>query len=136
MKATTICYSAHLRSMWPAHLAEHWASLYPELFDSDDIRITRLQPQNHFCREGGYGVEGVLQPCIGLDIRKRSELGELDLGFAVLESDVICLQPRICEQDPVWIMLCLTGIDTVYHLPSVAVAMPPDKFRTAIMQTS
>lgn len=48
MRETVIYYSSHLRGLWPSPLAAQWASLYPQLFDDDDLRITRLQPRNHF----------------------------------------------------------------------------------------
>ena len=48
MKETVIYFSPDLRSLWPSPLAAQWASQYPHLFDQDDLRITRLQPKNHF----------------------------------------------------------------------------------------
>ena len=46
---TTIYFSQQLRFRWPNPLAKEWATQYPLLFDEDDLRITRLQPLNHFC---------------------------------------------------------------------------------------
>jgi hypothetical protein len=48
MKETVIYFSPEQRALWPSPLAAQWASQYPQLFDRDDLRITRLQPKNHF----------------------------------------------------------------------------------------
>ena len=48
MKETVIYFSPGLRELWPSPLAAQWASHYPQLFDHDDLRITRRQPKNHF----------------------------------------------------------------------------------------
>src|SRR6266516_3384946 len=48
MKKTVIYFTRELRSLWPSPLAAQWASHYPRVFDDDDLRITRLQPKNHF----------------------------------------------------------------------------------------
>lgn len=46
---TTIYFSRALRDRWPVPLAEEWRASYPGLFDDDDLRLVRKQPQNHFC---------------------------------------------------------------------------------------
>jgi len=48
MKETVFYCSPQVRRLWPSPLAAQWASLYPQLFDRDDVRITQLQPKNHF----------------------------------------------------------------------------------------
>jgi hypothetical protein len=37
-----------VRALWPSPLAEQWAALYPDLFDAEDVHLTRSQPKNHF----------------------------------------------------------------------------------------
>lgn len=48
MRETVIFCSRQVRQLWPLPLACQWASLYPQLFDDDDVRITPRQPKNHF----------------------------------------------------------------------------------------
>ena len=45
--STIYCPSA-LRARWPKGLAPIWRAMYPDVFDDDDLRITRKQPRNHF----------------------------------------------------------------------------------------
>src|SRR6266545_4409977 len=47
MARTVIYHSPSLRDRWPK-LAKHWRRKYPQLFDVDDVRLTRTQPKNHF----------------------------------------------------------------------------------------
>src|SRR2546427_13254290 len=42
-------YPADLRDRWPRPLADEWLLAYPQLFDSDDLRLTIKQPRSHFC---------------------------------------------------------------------------------------
>jgi len=37
-----------LRATWPDPLATDWLARYPQLFDADDYRCTRKQPELHF----------------------------------------------------------------------------------------
>lgn len=37
-----------LRERWPDPLAEEWLEQYPQLFDAEDLRMTRTQPTLHF----------------------------------------------------------------------------------------
>ena len=37
-----------LRDRWPVSLARLWRNDYPNLFDDDDVRLSRLQTRNHF----------------------------------------------------------------------------------------
>jgi len=41
---STIYCSPQLRALWPEPPASQWATFYPDLFDDDDLRITRRQP--------------------------------------------------------------------------------------------
>ena len=45
---TTIYCTEQIRRLWPRPLAQRWAQEYPQLFDSDDIRLAVRQPRNHF----------------------------------------------------------------------------------------
>ena len=60
-----------------------------------------------------------LSPTIGLDPRPRLALGTIGFSFMVVGPDVVCLKTRVTEEDPSWTMLRSTGIDRVYHLPSL-----------------
>lgn len=60
-----------------------------------------------------------LQPCIGLDYRPRSALDSIGLHFLIHGSELYTLKKQISEVDPVWTALRSTGIDVIYHLPSV-----------------
>ena len=72
-----------------------------------------------------------MQPCIGLDHRPRTALGRLGFGFLVHGRDVYCLKTKVSEQDPVWTALRSTGIDQVYHLPSVPTEITPEQLAIA-----
>ena len=45
---TTIFCTAQIRERWPEPLADQWLALYPDLFDEDDLRQTKTQPNYHF----------------------------------------------------------------------------------------
>lgn len=45
---STVFYTPQLRELWPTPLAQRWAKVYPQVFDEDDLRITRHQPKYHF----------------------------------------------------------------------------------------
>lgn len=45
---TTIHFTKAIRDLWPDPLALHWLQQYPDLFDADDLRLTKTQPKNHF----------------------------------------------------------------------------------------
>ena len=45
----TLYCTPHVRSLWPHPLASRWREEYPNIFDDDDVRLTRLQQRNHFC---------------------------------------------------------------------------------------
>ena len=44
----TIWFDQTLRDQWPTPVADQWSRQYPRLFDADDLRITREQPDKHF----------------------------------------------------------------------------------------
>ncbi len=44
----TLHYTRDLRAAWPHPLVELWHRSYPQLFDDDDVRLTRRQPNYHF----------------------------------------------------------------------------------------
>jgi hypothetical protein len=45
----TIYCTAQVRELWPQPLARRWLEEYPNIFDADDLRLTRFQPKSHFC---------------------------------------------------------------------------------------
>jgi hypothetical protein len=77
--------SPELRALWPSPLAAQWAEQYPQLFDVDDIRITRHQPRNHFAewlaaiylfhRDGALSL--VEKYLFGSHLRKQALVREL-----------------------------------------------------------
>ena len=48
MRETTIHCSSAVKDLWPSPLAKRWAAEYPQLFDDDDVRLTRFQAKYHF----------------------------------------------------------------------------------------
>lgn len=67
---------------------------------------------------------------IGLDCRKRLQLGALGFGFMVVGSQVICLKIRIdSTRDPSWTALRDAGIEEVVHLPSVPAAIGKEELK-------
>jgi hypothetical protein len=72
-----------------------------------------------------------LQPTIGLDVRRRMQLGSLAFGFMLVGPQVICLKTVVAEQDPAWTILRGTGIEAVYHLPSIPIAIQPEDLRVS-----
>lgn len=82
-------------------------------------------------KESERHVSLTQMPTIGLDVRRRSELGRLGLGFAVFGSRIICLKTQISERDPAWTALRLSGVEQVIHLPSVTAAITEDQFAEA-----
>ncbi len=113
MRETTIYCSSEVRRLWPAPLASQWAKLYPRLFDSDDVRITRKQPKNHFAewfaaihlfhRDGMlalvekyvYGTHPRQQDILArlLTERQRQVLDEIRLGLGVQPPDLLLYSP-------------------------------------------
>lgn len=71
-----------------------------------------------------FQVTGLaLQSCFGLDVREYSQLGYIDFNFLVLDGEVVCIRPEPQANEPAWTILRSQGIDTVYHLPSLQVAL-------------
>ncbi len=70
-----------------------------------------------------------LSPCIGLDLRRRMQLGSLGFGFMLFGSHVVCLKTTLSEQDPVWTALRSTGIAEVFHIPSVPTTINEDQLQ-------
>lgn len=72
-----------------------------------------------------------LQPTIGLDYRPRLALGRLGLGFLVQAQDVFALKTVVNELDPAWAALRSTGIEKVYHLPSIPIEIGEEQMPIA-----
>jgi hypothetical protein len=72
-----------------------------------------------------------LQQPIGLDLRPRSALESLGLGFLVHGTLIYCLKKQVSEHDPVWTALRSTGIEDVVHLPSVPAEIASDELSMA-----
>ncbi len=72
-----------------------------------------------------------LSPCIGLDVRRRMQLGSLGFGFMLVGPHVVCLKTALSERDPVWTALRSTGIAEVFHIPSVPTTINEDQLQIA-----
>lgn len=70
-------------------------------------------------------------PIIGMDIRKRLQLGSIILGFLVHGPHLFCLRTRLDETDLAWEILSGSGVTEFYHLPSTPFAIDPDKLKIA-----
>lgn len=66
---------------------------------------------------------------IGLDPRPRLALGTIGFAFMLVGPHVVCLKPRVTAEDPSWTMLRSTGIDRVYHMPSLPYAVSEEDLR-------
>lgn len=74
-------------------------------------------------RESSRERKLTLPAYIGIDLRPRSLLGTVELGFLVVDGQIVALKTRITPQDPSWAVLSATGIQQVWHLPSVPFAI-------------
>ena len=54
-----------------------------------------------------------LQQPIGSDLRPRSALETLGIGFLVRGPLIYCLKTKVCEDDPIWTALRSTGTEDV-----------------------
>ena len=81
----------------------------------------------------GFRLQSVI---IGMDIRKRLQLGSIILGFLVHGPHVVYLRTRLDETDPVWEILSRSGITEVYHLPSGPFAINADQLKIAKPESS
>jgi hypothetical protein len=75
--------------------------------------------------------ESLQAACLGLDYRPRSALEQLGFQFLVRGSEVFCLKTKISEQDPIWTAIRSTGIDRMYHLPSVPAEIAQEQLSIA-----
>lgn len=67
-----------------------------------------------------------LHPTIGYDRRPRLAIGTLYFGLALHRGDVFALNKQIVvgDDNPKWSCLRLSGIENIYHVPSVPTALP------------
>lgn len=75
--------------------------------------------------ETGIGIA----PTIGLDPRPRSQLGGVGFAFMAVGPHIVCLKRRVTEKDPSWTALRSTGIDRVYHMPSLPISVSEEQLR-------
>jgi hypothetical protein len=73
----------------------------------------------HALQESSEQTGITLPPAIGLDVRRRTQLGSLGFGFMVIGPHVVCLRTAVSSEDPAWTTLRSVGIAEVYHLPSI-----------------
>ncbi len=74
-------------------------------------------------KESSRQIKITLPRCIGLDVRPRSRLGKLGFGFLVVDSHIACIKTQLSEDDPVWTVLRHSGVQEVFHLPSIPLAI-------------
>lgn len=72
-----------------------------------------------------------LPPCIGLDVRYRSQFGSLGFGFMIVGRHIACLKTVVSPQDLVWTALRAAGITEVFHIPSVPTTVGEDQLNIA-----
>lgn len=72
-----------------------------------------------------------LQPTIGLDVRRRTQLGTLAFGFMLVGPHIVCLKTVVSEEDPAWTILRGSGIEEVFHLPSIPITIQPEDLRVS-----
>lgn len=70
-------------------------------------------------------------PIIGMDIRKRLQLGSIVFGFLVHGPYVVYLGKRIDAAHRVWEIVSRSGITEIYHLPSVPLGIGPEDLKIA-----
>ena len=75
-------------------------------------------------------------PIIGMDIRKRLQLGSIILGFLVHGPHLVHLRTRLDETDPAWEILSSSGVTELYHLPSTPFAIDANKLSIAKPESS
>lgn len=68
---------------------------------------------------------------IGLDIRKRSQLGSVNFGFLVVGPHIVCTKAQIVDGDPIWDFLAGSGVSEVYHMPCIPLEIPEEMLATA-----
>jgi len=60
----------------------------------------------------------------GLDVRPRMHLQSLAMNFMVLGQHVLCLRPKLRDQeDGAWPLFASGGVRQVYHLPALPMAI-------------
>ena len=99
----TLYFEPAIRRQWPDPLAMQWLAAYPQLFDADDLRITRRQPNKHFCewfaaihlfhRDGIFFL--VEKYMFANHPRKRAVLGKILNEEQILTLDAICEEFKI-----------------------------------------
>jgi len=111
---TTIHCTKAIRALWPDPLARQWLQQYPDVFDTDDLRLTVNQPKNHFCewfaaihlfhREGAHCLvekyvfqnhpAKVARMAALLSKRERETLDAIRADYAVQPPDLFVFVPK------------------------------------------
>jgi hypothetical protein len=77
------------------------------------------------------GIPILQDVIIGMDVRKRSELGNLKFGFLVVGTHIVYIRPEIVESEMIWDMVAKSGATEVYHMPSIPVEISEAMLATA-----
>ncbi len=78
------------------------------------------------CYKKAFNEANLTMPqYFGVDIRTRSHLQSLAMNFMVMDSRFFCLRANLREEEDIaWAILASGGINNVYHLPSIPLAIP------------
>ncbi|MGZ8940801.1 MAG: hypothetical protein ACXW32_16480, partial [Limisphaerales bacterium] len=73
----------------------------------------------------------VQETIIGMDVRKRSQLGTIIFGFLVVGPHIVCIKAQVVDNDPIWDFLAKSGVSEVYHMPSIPIEINEEMLATA-----
>jgi hypothetical protein len=63
-------------------------------------------------------------PYIGVERRKRLELGSIAFSFLTIDGELVSLRRTVHPADPVWTILASAGVRELPHMPALPLEMP------------